>query len=58
MVSRMTLYRRRVEFGMLDEPSSIIGEEELISVFVKYQENIHKLDKVLYWDDYDLLDTE
>ena len=32
MVSRMTLYRRRVEFGMLDEPSSIIGEEELLSV--------------------------
>ena len=32
MVSRMTLYRRRVEFGMLDEPSSVITEENLLSV--------------------------
>ena len=32
MVSRMTLYRRRVEFGLLDEPSSVIGEEDLLSI--------------------------
>ena len=32
MVSRMTLYRRKVEFGLLDEPSSVIGEEDLLSI--------------------------
>ena len=32
MVSRMTIYRRRAEFGMLDDPSTSIGEEELVSI--------------------------
>ena len=32
MVSRMTLYRRRAEFGMLDEPSSVIGEADLLAI--------------------------
>ena len=31
MVSQMTLYCRRVEFGMLDDPYSIISEEKLLS---------------------------
>ena len=32
MVSRMTIYCRRAEFGMLDDPSTSIGEEELVSI--------------------------
>ena len=28
-VSRMTLYRRRVEYGMLDDPSELLRDEEL-----------------------------
>ena len=28
----MTIYRRRAEFGMLDDPSTSIGEEELVSI--------------------------
>ena len=47
MVSRMTIYRRRVEFGMLEDCHRSISEDGLVSIVGHI---IHKLGSHLYGD--------
>lgn len=48
-VSRMTLYRRRAEFGMLGSPSQVIGDEQLHSMVREMHSFQPGLGEVMIW---------
>ena len=48
-VSRMTLYRRRAEFGMLMSPSQVISDEQLHSMVTEMHSFQPGLGEVMIW---------
>ena len=46
-VSRMTIYRRRAEFGLLDDPSRTLNDEELSRVVVEMRRELPEIGQLM-----------